>query len=60
MQYITIFNKSHSKHEIKEFFHNEKKPFIVRNVIKSKINLDFLNDKFEEEEVISLDPHARR
>ena len=58
MQDITIFSKSHSTHEIKEFFHNEKKPFIVRNVIKSKINLDFLNDKFEEEEVISLDPNS--
>ena len=46
MQDITIFNKSHSTHEIREFFHNEKKPSIVRNVIKSKINLDFLNDKF--------------
>ena len=60
MQDITIFNKSHSKNEIKEFFHNEKKPFIVRNVIKSKINLDFLNDKFEEEEVISLDPNSNK
>ena len=56
MQEITIFNKSNSIHEIREFFHNEKKPFIVRNVIRSKINLDFLNDKFKEEEVISLNP----
>ena len=56
MQEITIFNKSNSVHEIREFFHNEKKPFIVRNVIRSKINLDFLNDKFKEEEVISLNP----
>ena len=60
MQEITIFNKSNSIHEIREFFHNEKKPFIVRNVIKSKINLDFLNDKFEEEEVISLDPNSHK
>ena len=58
MQDITIFNKSHSIHEIREYFHNEKKPFIVRNVIKSKINLDFLNDKFKEEEVISLNPNS--
>ena len=60
MQDITIFNKSHSTHEIREFFHNEKKPFIVRNIIKSKINLDFLNDKFEEEDVISLDPNSNK
>ena len=58
MQEITIFNKSNSIHEIREFFHNEKKPFIVRNVIKSKINLNFLNDKFKEEEVISLNPNS--
>ena len=58
MQEITIFNKSNSIHEIREFFHNEKKPFIVRNVIRSKINLDFLNDEFKEEEVISLNPNS--
>ena len=58
MQYITIFNKSHSIHEIREYFYNEKKPFIVRNVIKSKIDLDFLIDKFKEEEVISLNPNS--
>ena len=58
MQEITIFNKSHSIHEIREYFRNEKKPFIVRNVIKSKINLDFLIDKFKEEEVISLNPNS--
>ena len=53
MQNITIFDKSHSIHEIREYFYNEKKPFIVRNVIKSEINLDFLNDKFKKEKVIS-------
>ena len=58
MRGITIFNKSHSIREIREYFHNEKKPFIVRNVIKSKINLDFLIDKFKEEEVISLNPNS--
>ena len=58
MREITIFNKSHSIREIREYFHNEKKPFIVRNVIKSKINLDFLIDKFKEEEVISLNPNS--
>ena len=58
MREITIFNKSHSIREIREYFHNEKKPFIVRNVIKSKIDLDFLIDKFKEEEVISLNPNS--
>ena len=58
MQDIKIFNKSHSIHEIREYFRNEKKPFIVRNVIKSKINLDFLNDKFKKEKVISLNPSS--
>ena len=51
MQEITIFNKSHSIHEIREYFRNEKKPFIVRNEIKSKINLDFLNDKFKKDKI---------
>ena len=58
MQEITIFNKSHSIHEIREYFRIEKKPFIVRNVIKSKINLDFLNDKFKKDTVISLNPNS--
>ena len=53
-----IFNKSSSLNEIKEYFQNQKKPFIVRNVMKSKINLDFLIDKFKEEEVISLNPNS--
>ena len=53
-----IFNKSSSLNEIKEYFQNQKKPFIVRNVMKSKINLDFLVDKFKEEEVISLNPNS--
>ena len=58
MQEITIFNKSHSIHEIREYFRNEKKPFIVRNVIKSEINLDFLNDQFKKEKGISLNPNS--
>ena len=58
MQEITIFNKSHSIHEIREYFRNEKKPFIARNVIKSEINLDFLNDQFKKEKVISLSPNS--
>ena len=44
--------------KIRKYFHNEKKPFIIRNVIKSKINLDFLIDKFKEERVISLNPNS--
>ena len=58
MPEITIFNKSSSMNEIRKYFHNEKKPFIIRNVIKSKINLDFLIDKFKEERVISLNPNS--
>ena len=58
MQEIRIFNKSHSIHDIKKYFHNEKKPFIIRNAIKSKINLDFLIEKFRGEKVISLNPNS--
>ena len=58
MQEITIFNKSNSIHEIREYYQNKKKPFIVRNVMKSKINLDFLIEKFKEEEVVSLNPNS--
>ena len=46
--------------EIRKYFHNEKKPFIIRNVIKSKINLDFLIDKFKQERVISLNPNSNK
>ena len=58
MPEITIFSKSSSMNKIRKYFHNEKKPFIIRNVIKSKINLDFLIDKFKEERVISLNPNS--
>ena len=58
MKEITIFNKSNSIGEIREYYQNEKKPFIVRNVMKSKINLDFLIEKFKKEKVISLNPNS--
>ena len=58
MDKIRIFNQSSSISEIKRYFKKEKKPFIVRNVINSKINLDFLLEKFKNDEVISLNPNS--
>ena len=58
MNGIKIFYQPSSLNEIRNYFHNEKKPFIVRNITKSKINLDFLLKKFKNDEIISYNPNS--
>ena len=58
MESIKTFHESSPFNEIEYYFKIIKKPFIVRNVIDSHINLDFLMSKFKDEEVISLNPNS--
>ena len=60
LQYIKIFNKESSIHNIQKYFNNEKKPFVVKNVFDSKIDLDFLENNFEKEIVPSLNPNSHK
>lgn len=58
MDSIKIFQSSSPFSEIQTYFQKEKKPFIVRNVIDSNINLNFLVEKYKNEEIISLNPNS--
>jgi len=58
MESIKTFHESSPFNEIEYYFKIIKKPFIVRNIIDSHINLDFLMSKFKDEEVISLNPNS--
>tara|TARA_B100001250_G_C19807064_1_gene793865 strand:+ start:941 stop:1816 length:876 start_codon:yes stop_codon:yes gene_type:complete len=55
---IKIFNKDVLKSELISFFSNTKKPFIIRNVFKSKVNIDFLKNKFSNEKVLTLNNNS--
>lgn len=57
---IKIFTKDDKLDRVKDYFLNEKKPFVVRNSIKNNINLDFLNKKFKDLDVLSLNPKSEK
>jgi len=58
LESIKIYQKSSSFHEIEHHFHNVKEPFIVKNIINPKVDLNFLEKKFKNENVLSLNPNS--
>ena len=58
MKSIKIFTSSSSIEDIKSYFQVQKKPFIVKSIINSNIDLNFLNKKFKNEKIISLNPNS--
>ena len=58
MNHIKIFDSSSPTSEIRNYFKNEKRPFIVRKAVNSKIDLNFLSEKYKNENVLSLNPNS--
>ena len=55
MESIKTFTKSDNIEEIKQFFLNKHKPFVIKNYVNSNIDLDFLEKNYGKNEVIILD-----
>ena len=55
---IKIFKKDVLNSEIISFFNDIKEPFIIRNVFRSKVNINFLKNKFYDEEVLTLNENS--
>ncbi|MFL2998735.1 MAG: JmjC domain-containing protein [Candidatus Neomarinimicrobiota bacterium] len=51
---IKTFNKNVLDRDLVSFFNNSKKPFIIRNIFNSEVNIDFLKNKFQKEKVLTL------
>jgi len=55
---IKIFNEKIINKEIIEYFKKEKKPFVIKNIFESNIDLDFINEKFSKEKIIALNKYS--
>ena len=55
---IKTFNKNALDVDLVSYFNYSKKPFIIRNIFKSKVNIDFLKAKFKNEKVLSLNQNS--
>ena len=58
MNHIKIFDSTNPTSEIRNYFKNEKRPFIIRKAVNSKIDLNFLSKKYKNENVLSLNPNS--
>jgi hypothetical protein len=55
---IKTFNKDALNSELISFFNDIKEPFIIRNIFKSKVNINFLKNKFRDEKVLTLNQNS--
>ena len=55
---IQIFNAATDLDEIQRYFKVEKKPFVVKNVISSDIDLKYLEKHFGDQDVIALNDNS--
>lgn len=55
---IKTFHKNALDGDLVSYFNYSKKPFIIRNIFKSKVNIDFLKAKFKNEKVLSLNQNS--
>ena len=58
MNAIKIFNSSSPINEIRSFFKNEKKPFIIRKIVETNVDLNFLIERYKNENILSLNPRS--
>ena len=58
MNHIKIFDSSSPTNEIRNYFKNEKRPFIIKKAVNSKTDLNFLSKKYKNENVLSLNPNS--
>jgi len=55
---IQTFNAATDLDEIQRYFNVEKKPFVVKNVISSDIDLKYLEKNFGDQDVIALNDNS--
>ena len=60
MKEIKTFNKSSNIEDIKKYYLHEKSPFVIKNYVDAKIDLDFLDENYASEEVIILDEKSNK
>lgn len=58
MKHIKTFTKTDNIEEIKNYFNNQKLPFVLKNYVNNKIDLDFLENNYGEKDVIILDENS--
>ena len=49
---IKLFNNKTDINEIRNYFNNIKKPFVIRNAVKSKIDASYLNNYFGNQNIV--------
>ncbi len=57
---LKIFSKNDSHELIENYFLNIKKPFVIRGILKSDVNLNFLDENYSEIKVLSLNPKSEK
>ena len=57
---IEVFNSTTDIREIKYYFDNTKKPFVIKNVINNKIDLQYLDKYFGDQNVTFLNNHSEK
>ena len=57
---IEVFNSTTDIREIKYYFDNTKKPFVIKNVINNKIDLKYLDKYFGDQNVTFLNNHSEK
>ena len=57
---IEVFNSTTDIREIKYYFDNTKKPFVIKNVTNNKIDLKYLDKYFGDQNVTFLNNHSEK
>ena len=60
MEEIKTFTKSSNIEDIKNYYLQQKLPFVIKNYIDAKIDFDFLDNKYASEKVIILDEKSNK
>ena len=57
---MKLFNNKTDINEIRNYFNNIKKPFIIRNAVKSKIDGSYLNNYFGDQNITFLNDQSEK
>ena len=57
---IKVFNNKTDINEIRNYFNNIKKPFVIRNAVKSKIDVSYLNNYFGDQNITFLNDQSEQ
>ena len=57
---IKLFNNKTDINEIRKYFSDIKKPFVIRNAVKSKIDVSYLNNYFGDQNITFLNEESEQ